>query len=71
MAGISPHNREQITFLIKRLQQQGKTILMIEHNTDFIDVAGECFWFLDGGMLTQFDTFAQLQDSQQAADGYF
>lgn len=36
VAGISPHYREQITILIKQLKQQGKTLLMIEHNTDFI-----------------------------------
>jgi hypothetical protein len=44
---------------------------MIEHNTDFIDVTGEYFLYLDGGILTQFDTFIQLQNSRQAADGYF
>jgi len=49
VAGISPQFREQITILIERLQQQGKTILMIEHNTDFIDVTGGsafCFWMV-------------------------
>ena len=71
VAGISPPFREQIALLIQRLQQQGKTILMIEHNTDFIDVTGECFLFLDGGILTPFDTFTQLQNSRLAADAYF
>ena len=71
VAGINPQFREQITILIQRLQQQGKTILMIEHNTDFVDVTGECFLFLDDGVLTRFDTFTELQNSRQAADGYF
>lgn len=71
VAGISPQFREQIAILIQRLQQQGKTILMIEHNTDFIDVTGERFLFLDGGILTRFDTFTQLQNSRLAADAYF
>jgi hypothetical protein len=45
--------------------------MMIEHNTDFIDVTGELFLFLDDGVLTRFDTFTQLRNSRQAADGYF
>ena len=71
VAGISPQFREQIALLIKRLQQQGKTILMIEHNIDFIDATGDCFLFLDSGILTSFDTFTQLQNSRLAADAYF
>lgn len=71
VAGISPHNREQITLLIKRLQQQGKTILMIEHNTDFIEATADHFLFLDSGTLSQFVTFAELKNSGQAADAYF
>ncbi len=71
VAGISPHNREQITLLIKRLQQQGKTLLMIEHNTDFIQAAGDKFLFLANGALSAFDTFTQLKNSGSAVDAYF
>jgi ABC-type branched-subunit amino acid transport system ATPase component len=71
VAGISPQFREQITLLIQHLKRQGKTIMMIEHNTDFINETGERFLFLDDGILTQFDTFSKLQNSRQAAEGYF
>lgn len=71
VAGISPHNREQITLLIKRLQQQGKTLLMIEHNTDFIAATADRFLFLSDGALSEFNSFAELQNSPQAADAYF
>jgi branched-chain amino acid transport system ATP-binding protein len=71
VAGISPHIREQITLLIKRLQQQGKTLLMIEHNTDFIETTGDKFLFLANGSLSTFDSFTQLKNSGTAANAYF
>jgi len=71
VAGISPHYREQITSLILQLKQEGKTILMIEHNTDFIAATADRFLFLDEGKISAFDTFNQLKNSQQAANAYF
>ncbi|MEE7627546.1 ATP-binding cassette domain-containing protein [Methylobacter sp. Wu8] len=71
VAGISPQYREQITALIKQLKQQGKTLLMIEHNTDFIAETADRFLFLSDGALSEFDNFEQLQTSPQAADAYF
>lgn len=71
VAGISPQYQQQITQLIQSLQQQGKTILMIEHNAAFIETTGEHFLFLDGGVLSEFETFQQLQSDRLATDGYF
>lgn len=71
VAGISPQYREQITSLIKQLKQQGKTLLMIEHNTDFIAETADRFLFLSDGVLSEFDSFNQLQNSPQAQDAYF
>jgi branched-chain amino acid transport system ATP-binding protein len=44
VAGISPEYREKITIIIQQLKQAGKTVLMIEHNTDFIENAGDYFF---------------------------
>ncbi len=71
VAGISPQYREQITTLIQQLKQQGKTILMIEHNTDFIAQTADSFLFLSEGTLAEFASFSQLQHSPQAAHAYF
>lgn len=71
VAGISPHYQEQITCLIKRLKQQGKTLFMIEHNTDFIAETADRFLFLSDGVLSEFDSFSQLQNSSLAQDAYF
>jgi branched-chain amino acid transport system ATP-binding protein len=71
VAGISPQYRQHMTTLIQQLKQQGKTILMIEHNTDFIAETADRFLFLSAGTLSEFASFSQLQHSPQAADAYF
>lgn len=71
VAGISPQYRDLITTLILELKQEGKTILMIEHNTDFIAATAERFLFLGDGSIAAFDTFKQLQNSNEAANAYF
>ncbi len=71
VAGISPHYREKMITLILQLKQQGKTILMIEHNTDFIAETADSFLFMGEGKISEFDTFIQLKNSKQAANAYF
>ncbi|MCX7098079.1 MAG: hypothetical protein NTV43_09285 [Methylococcales bacterium] len=71
VAGISPQYRQQMTTLIQQLKQQGKTILIIEHNTDFMAETADRFLFLSAGTLSEFVSFSQLQHSPQAADAYF
>jgi ABC-type branched-subunit amino acid transport system ATPase component len=71
VAGISPAFREQMTFLIKNLKEQGKTILMIEHNLDFIAETADCFLFLTDGNIFEYNSFTELKTSKVAADAYF
>jgi ABC-type branched-subunit amino acid transport system ATPase component len=71
VAGISPVYREQITGLLKNLKHQGKTILMIEHNTDFVAETADHFLFLMDGRLQEYNTFDSLKLSKTVADAYF
>lgn len=71
VAGISSQYREQISYLVHGLKKQGKTVLMIEHNTDFIAATADRFLFLANGKLSEFANFEQLQTSPEAADAYF
>lgn len=41
VAGIDKDNLLKITNLIKQLKQEGKTILQIEHNTDYINATSD------------------------------
>lgn len=71
VAGISPQYQEQVSSRIQKLKQQGTTIFMIEHNTHFIAKIADRFLFLSNGILSEFVSFKQLQNSPQAADVYF
>src|SRR6185436_9794533 len=58
VAGISPEYRERLAERLVSLKTAGKTILLIEHQPDFLERVGERFLFLEAGRLDGFDTFA-------------
>ena len=60
VAGISPENRERMAERLASLRAAGKTILLIEHQPDFLERVGERFLFLEAGRLHPFDTLAAL-----------
>lgn len=70
-AGISPRNREQMATLLKGLREQGKTILMIEHNLDFIKETADRLLFLANGDISKFEDLAELKASKVTSNGYF
>ena len=70
VAGIQPEYRNKIAMLIKQLKEQGKTILLIEHNTDFIaDVADKIF-FLHEGKISTFENIETLRKDKQVMEAY-
>lgn len=70
VAGIQPEYRNKIAMLIKQLKEEGKTILLIEHNSDFIaDVANKIF-FLHDGEISIFDNMEALRKDKQVMEAY-
>jgi ABC-type branched-subunit amino acid transport system ATPase component len=70
VAGIQPEYRYKIAMLIKQLKEQGKTILLIEHNTDFIaDVADKIF-FLHEGKIDIFENMQSLRINPMVIESY-
>ena len=70
VAGIQPEYRNKIAKLIKQLKEQGKTILLIEHNTDFItDVADQIF-FLHEGKISNFANIQTLKADPLVMEAY-
>lgn len=70
VAGIQPEYRNKIAMHIKLLKEQGKTILLIEHNTDFIaDVADKIF-FLRDGEISSFENMETLRKDKQVMEAY-
>ncbi len=57
VAGINKVYKEQISEKLKSLKQEGKTILLIEHDTVFIKQTAEQFLLLSEGTLQSYDTW--------------
>ena len=49
VAGIDKDNLLKITKLIKQLKQEGKTILQIEHNNDYVDATSDQVFQMEKG----------------------
>ena len=70
VAGIQPEYRNKIGTLIKQMKAQGNTILLIEHNTDFIADIADRIFFLHDGKISTFDNMDSLKKDQQVIEAY-
>jgi branched-chain amino acid transport system ATP-binding protein len=70
VAGIQPEYCKKISILIKQLKKQGRTILIIEHNTDFISEVADQIFFLNEGRISIFDDILTLRSNPVVIDAY-
>lgn len=70
VAGIQPEYRNKIAILIKQLKEEGKTILLIEHNTDFIAEVADQIFFLANGKLRQYPNLATMKQDAEVLNAY-
>ncbi|HZW40300.1 MAG TPA: ATP-binding cassette domain-containing protein [Ignavibacteriaceae bacterium] len=70
VAGIQPEYRKKISLLIKQLKDQGKTIFLIEHNTDFISDVVDKIYFLHEGKISTFDNLESLRNDKMVMEAY-
>jgi branched-chain amino acid transport system ATP-binding protein len=70
VAGINQNYREKITHILKELKAEGKTIFLIEHNTDFIEEVSDEIFFLDEGKIKQYDSLAHLKADASVLEAY-
>lgn len=70
VAGIQPEYRNKIAVLVRTLREQGKTMLLIEHNTDFIADVADTIFFLNQGTLSNFETVDALRKDKLVMAAY-
>jgi len=70
VSGIQPEYRNKMIVLLKQLKEEGKTILMIEHNADFIAEVADKIFFLHEGVINTFDTIDALRKDKQVMEAY-
>lgn len=69
-AGVQPEYLYKITMLLKQLKNQHKTILLIEHNTDFISHVADTIFFIHNGIISTFNNIEELKADTQAMEAY-
>jgi branched-chain amino acid transport system ATP-binding protein len=57
VAGIDKDNYTRIYNLIIELKNEGRTILQIEHNHDFVESLSDGIWFLNAGKAICFENY--------------
>jgi len=70
VAGIQPEYRNKIATLIRQMKEQGKTILLIEHNTDFISEVADKIFFLHDGKISDFANVESLRADKTVMEAY-
>lgn len=70
VAGVSPVYREHIAEALKQLRTKGKTILLVEHNTEFIEAIAGHILFLAEGKMHSFENMEALKNSAVLKGAY-
>ena len=70
VAGVNPKVRHQIKQVLKKLREQGQTIVIIEHDMNFVmDIADDVF-VLDAGRVIAHDKPAQIRTNKKVLEAY-
>lgn len=67
VAGVQPKYREQIAELIAAMD---KTVIVIEHNPDFIQSITDTVLFLNGGTIIAEGTYEQIKQNPEVQEAY-
>jgi len=70
VSGINPDYRSKIATLLKEIKATGKTILLIEHNADFINDVSDKIFFLSNGTISEFESYDELKEDSVVQEAY-
>ena len=70
VAGVNPVFREKLSTIIQDLKEQGKTLLIIEHNADFIEKVADEILFLHNGRIQRYGSYQEFRNAPEVIDAY-
>ncbi len=70
VAGIDSVNYKHIIELIIQFKKEGKTILQIEHNTEYIEKLSDKIWFFNNGNATEFENYKSFLENKTVKEAY-
>lgn len=69
-AGVNPVFREKLAIVVKGLKERGKALLVIEHNSDFIETVADEILFLHNGLVQRYGSYHEFRESQEVLNAY-
>ena len=70
IAGINPEYREKIMAILNDIKKSIKTILLIEHNPEFIKKISDKIFFLTNGIIYEYKTYHELRNDPLVQEAY-
>jgi ABC-type branched-subunit amino acid transport system ATPase component len=70
-AGVSPKMKDSVADLVRKLQQLGKTVLIIEHDIHFIQRFCDRIVVLDSGRVVLDDSPEKVRENKMLQEIYF
>ena len=70
VAGVNPRLRNEIKSIIRKLNKQGETILLIEHDMNFVMDLADKIFVLDAGSVIAEGSPKQIQSNKKVLDVY-
>lgn len=70
VAGVNPTYREKLIQIIQNLKEKNKALLIIEHNTDFIENIADEIFFLNEGTIKQYPDYASMRQDEYVKEAY-
>ena len=69
-AGVNPVFREKLASVVEKLKIQGKALLVIEHNSDFIEAVADEILFLHNGVIQRYGSYQEFKDAPEVLNAY-
>ena len=69
-AGVNPIFCEKLASIVKQLKEQSKALLVIEHNSDFIEAVADEILFLHNGVVQRFGSYQEFRESPDVLNAY-
>ena len=70
VAGVNPRLRNEIKSIIRKLNKKGETILLIEHDMNFVMDLADKIFVLDAGSVIAEGNPKQIQSNKKVLDAY-
>ncbi len=70
VAGVNPAYRDKLTSVISNLRNNGKSLIIIEHNSDFIEAVTDEILFLHNGSLRHYDNYGDFRNDEEVLNAY-